>query len=399
MRQAFLWMRDAEGEAPFWQEDLAGINVLHRQLLCLRRGGIARVRIVGEEAPRALAWISRWAKDPRLEGLEVEADGAVPAGELALVVDARHVFPPGLILDALRRERPFVYLDAAGASGATGLSTAASISSDAPQLAPPAPLFLARVDTPDGRQRAERLLLASLGKATDGWFSRHFNRPLSLWITRKLATRAVSPNQMTAVTLLVGLASGLVSAFGGYGPFLAGALLFQLASVLDGVDGELARLRFEESPRGEWLDTVSDDLTNVAYFAGLTVGLWRTRSPTWIVACGIAALALDVATVGFLYWRVTSRLGGRSLLAFQREMEAPELRSRPWVRFLLGLQRLVKRDAYGVAFVLLALVSASWLVLPLSALALAVTLPAVVGMEIRAVLNRPASGPGRPPPP
>jgi phosphatidylglycerophosphate synthase len=190
---------------------------------------------------------------------------------------------------------------------------------------------------------------------------------------------------MTALTFLVGLTSGLVSAIGGYGAFLAGALLFQLASVLDGVDGELARLRFQESPRGEWLDTVCDDLTNVAYFAGLTAGLWRSGSPTWLVTCGLAVLALDAATVGFLYWRVAARLGGRSLLGFQREMEGPELRRRPWGRFLLGLQRLVKRDAYGVAFVLLALANTAWLVLPATALALAVTLPAVVGLEIRAV--------------
>jgi phosphatidylglycerophosphate synthase len=379
------------GEPAFWRESLGGLGILHRQLLCLHGAGIARVRIVGEGASAAMAWTSRWAKDPRLEGLEVGEDGPVPASELAVVVDGRHVFSRGLILDALDRGRPFVYLDAEGAPGATGLSTSTSIPSDAPRIAPPAPLFLARVDTSDGRRRAERLLLESLGKSTDGWFSRHLNRPLSLRISRRLAPRPVSPNQMTAVTFLVGLASGLVSAMGGYGAFLAGALLFQLASVLDGVDGELARLRFQESPRGEWLDTVCDDVTNLAYFAGLSAGLWRTGGPTWLVACGIAALALDVATVAFLYWRVVARLGGQSLLAFQREMESPELRRRPVVRFLLGLQRFVKRDAYGVAFVLLALVNASWLALPLTVLALAITFPAVVGLEIRAVLSRPAA--------
>jgi phosphatidylglycerophosphate synthase len=39
-------------------------------------------------------------------------------------------------------------------------------------------------------------------------------------------------------------------------------LLFQLNSIIDGVDGELARMRLEASVLGEWLDTVGDGLCN-----------------------------------------------------------------------------------------------------------------------------------------
>jgi CDP-L-myo-inositol myo-inositolphosphotransferase len=250
-------------------------------------------------------------------------------------------------------------------------------------------------DTAAGRRRAASALLASLAKPTDGWFSLHLNRPLSLRLTRWLAPFGVSPDAMTLVTLLVGAASALVSALGSHAAFVWGAVLFQAASVLDGVDGELARLGFRESTRGEWLDTVSDDLTNLLYLAGVTLGVHRAFGSVPLVAAGVAAMMLDIAIVGFLYWRVVARLGGRSLLAFQGELDRPELLANRWGRLLRLGQRLLKRDAYGFAFLLFAILGVPWLTLVGTALGLAVGLPAVIVLEVRAlrraaVLDSPA---------
>jgi phosphatidylglycerophosphate synthase len=49
-----------------------------------------------------------------------------------------------------------------------------------------------------------------------------------------------------------------------------GAFLVHVQSVLDGCDGELARLKFQSSRFGEWLDNVLDDTMNIAY--GLALG-------------------------------------------------------------------------------------------------------------------------------
>jgi len=64
---------------------------------------------------------------------------------------------------------------------------------------------------------------------------------------------------MTVVANVIG-ALGVVLVFQGTWATLAlGALLVQLQSILDGCDGEIARLKFKSSKIGEWLDNVLDD--------------------------------------------------------------------------------------------------------------------------------------------
>ena len=73
----------------------------------------------------------------------------------------------------------------------------------------------------------------------------------------------------------------------------------QLNSILDGCDGELARVRFEGSKLGQWLDTIGDDLSNVIFWAAVAYGsrtvpdwgLWLARAG-WLAAGanGLSAL-------------------------------------------------------------------------------------------------------------
>ena len=80
--------------------------------------------------------------------------------------------------------------------------------------------------------------------------SRHFERRISLAVTRRLAWTPITPNAMTLVSLAVGLAGAPFFLSARPAWQLVGALLFLTHSILDGCDGELARLKFLESPRG-----------------------------------------------------------------------------------------------------------------------------------------------------
>ena len=63
---------------------------------------------------------------------------------------------------------------------------------------------------------------------------------------------------------------------------LIGAILSVFASILDGCDGEVARLRFQDSAFGCWLETVCDYLYYVFIFAGMTIGLLG-RGPVYVI--------------------------------------------------------------------------------------------------------------------
>jgi uncharacterized protein (TIRG00374 family) len=154
-----------------------------------------------------------------------------------------------------------------------------------------------RVNTEEDRQSAERKLDRWLVKPTDGIYAR-LNRRISIPISRQLIKSPVTANMVTIFTLGVGFASGAFFALGGYWNTLLGALLCLWSSILDGCDGEVARLKLQESAFGCWLETVCDYLFYLFLFVGMTMGLWRSSGSKMYLVCG--GLLLFGAIASFL---------------------------------------------------------------------------------------------------
>ena len=154
-----------------------------------------------------------------------------------------------------------------------------------------------RVATEEDRIAAEHKLDRWLVKPTDGNFAR-FNRRISVPISRQLIKLPITPNMVSLFTLGVGLAAGLLFARGSYWNMLAGAVLSLFASILDGCDGEVARLKLMESDFGCWLETVCDWLYYLFVFAGMAIGLSKTLGPSEAIIWG--SLLLFGAVMSFL---------------------------------------------------------------------------------------------------
>jgi phosphatidylglycerophosphate synthase len=154
-----------------------------------------------------------------------------------------------------------------------------------------------RVSSSEDRLLAEQKLDQWLVKPTDGVFAR-MNRKVSIPISRQLIKFPITPNMVSLFTLGVSFLAGVFFALGGRENMLIGALLSVFASILDGSDGEVARLTFQESAFGCWLETVCDYLYYVFLFAGMMIGLLR-RGPVyliWGVVLCVGALASFLAT-------------------------------------------------------------------------------------------------------
>ena len=132
-----------------------------------------------------------------------------------------------------------------------------------------------RVRTEEDRHVAEEKLDCWLVKPTDGMYAR-FNRRISIPISRQLIKFPITANMVSIFTLGVGIASAGFFAFGGYWHTLVGAFLCLFASILDGCDGEVARLKLMESDFGCWLETVCDYLFYLFLLVGMTIGQWRS---------------------------------------------------------------------------------------------------------------------------
>ena len=143
--------------------------------------------------------------------------------------------------------------------------------------------------------RAERWLLRSLIKQREGFMSRHFERRVSLALTRRLANTSITPNMMTVISGAVGLLGATFFLSPAPRWQLTGALLFLAHSILDGCDGELARLKFQHSHWGAVLDFWCDNVVHVAVFLCIAVGWSRDIGAAWPLGLGAVA---SVATVG-----------------------------------------------------------------------------------------------------
>lgn len=121
----------------------------------------------------------------------------------------------------------------------------------------------------------------------DGLVSRHLNRKISRPITRLLAPTGITPNQVTFISFLIAL---LASAAFALGSNVLGGLLAQFSSIVDGVDGEIARLKGLASPFGAFYDAVLDRYADAAIILGMI--LWALRFESWTGTWPLGLLAL-----------------------------------------------------------------------------------------------------------
>jgi CDP-L-myo-inositol myo-inositolphosphotransferase len=224
----------------------------------------------------------------------------------------------------------------------------------------------------DGNEidRIEQDFLRVSGKSQDGLVSRYLNRPISRAITRLLLRFPATPNGWTWLISPIPIIAAFVLARGTYWSFFWGLVLFQVFSVFDGCDGEIARAKFMESDRGRRLDDFFDVLSNVLLALGLGVGLSRQTRFYWIE--GILTAALIIVNEWYLASRtpavvvdsVRDSLGGT---LYPRHRELVE-RSGLLIfgeKFASSLIQLTKRDVAVLFFVLLAIIGLPSLILHL----------------------------------
>ncbi|MFG1942002.1 CDP-alcohol phosphatidyltransferase family protein [Nonomuraea sp. NPDC048826] len=120
------------------------------------------------------------------------------------------------------------------------------------------------------------------------WAGVLYMRRLSIYVTWLMTKTPVTPNQLTWVMTLAGVAAGVVVALPGLWAAVGAALLVQVYLLLDCSDGELARWTGKTSLTGVYLDRVGAYFTEAALLAGLG---WRASAvlPDWYTVLGFAA--------------------------------------------------------------------------------------------------------------
>jgi phosphatidylglycerophosphate synthase len=223
---------------------------------------------------------------------------------------------------------------------------------------------------------AERRLLSTLVKDTDGFMARHVERPISLQISRLLARTGVTPNQMSMISIAVGVCGGFFFLAASALMQTIGALLFLIHSILDGCDGELARLKFQESRWGGVLDFWGDNIVHAVIFACMAAGWSISAHASWPLLLGALAVLGALGSASFVYWRIIRGKEDDGGALFTSVSEAPE---RPLARLLDGASR---RDFVYLVLILAVFGKSNWFLI-LAALGAPIYFALVVALAAR----------------
>lgn len=308
----------------YWRK-IAGVPFLLRNILNIQRGGVERlVLVTGENANAGDELLHRLLMDPRVT-LKLDAltdsvqlaEMAIGMGEL-LFLDGSLLYDKHKIKSALAPEaesgetgkhRSFLLdpnsttllLEQMDSYNFSDLELARERSSqsesDSSDSGKHRLVYLLETEHPkisslqDFQTANGRILKKSGGLSNDSFATRILSRPVSQRLTRLVLNTRISPNQITVFSFFLGLGSALCFFQGGYGMGVGGAGLLLLSIWVDGVDGEIARIKFMESPFGAKLDILCDNIVHVAVFFSIGMGLYHTQGETiYLVLGGLAAL-------------------------------------------------------------------------------------------------------------
>ncbi len=199
-----------------------------------------------------------------------------------------------------------------------------------------------------------------MSKPQDGFVSRFLNRPISRHITRFLLKFPIPPSAWTILIFFLPLIACVFFVRGDYVSVVIGAAVFQVFSILDGCDGEIARAKNLESRLGERLDHLCDFLASLLYVLALGLGLHRSSE-------GIVCAVLITANESLLRASksevsVASSTLHESLYARHHGMIGHSGLLKLGDRFVWWLFQLTKRDMAVFVFLILAsLDRAEWI--------------------------------------
>jgi CDP-L-myo-inositol myo-inositolphosphotransferase len=150
--------------------------------------------------------------------------------------------------------------------------------------------FWIDIDDETTYKKAEHTLLKSLKKPTDGPISRYINRQVSIRISKLLVRTKLTPNQISFISFLMCFISAGLIAQSGYLFLAIGAILAQFTSIIDGCDGEVARLKFQTTEFGAWFDAVLDRYGDAIILFGLISHLYIDKPNFIILLVGFLAI-------------------------------------------------------------------------------------------------------------
>ena len=232
----------------------------------------------------------------------------------------------------------------------------------------------------DDIKKGEKLISDYIIKNTGGFIAQKINKRISLPISIRMAKTRIHPNYLTVFNMIIGLLSSYFIYLSTLSYFsdkinyflmaALGGLFFQAASVLDGVDGEVAKFTLTVSKLGGWLDTLSDNATLLLFLISNSYLFYTVMGGTASFIT-IAVLFISLAIMLFIMVNYLSKYSDSgSLVAYDREFLQKLPPSDKLVQFALKMKYLTKKEMFSIIFCLIGFTGYIYLIIPMAAFAL-----------------------------
>ena len=119
---------------------------------------------------------------------------------------------------------------------------------------------------------------------------RYIIRKISGFITGLLVNTPVTPNQVTIISLILGIASAAFFSHGAHTYTIIAGLFYFISTVFDQCDGEVARYKQMTSDFGKTFDIIVDSIVNATITIGITIAIYKTNGSGLSIIAGLLAM-------------------------------------------------------------------------------------------------------------
>ena len=192
-------------------------------------------------------------------------------------------------------------------------------------------------------------------------------RHLSYRLTPILLKTSITPNQITAVSLLFGLLCAVCFILGNYIAGIIGAILLTASYTFDNCDGEVARIKKMSSEFGAKFDDIVDVLVDSSFFASLGYGTSQvTHQPFWFWFGCAAAAGACIDYIIDLNYHSKNKKKEDSKTREQLAIESKQPQNKmDWLIYIF--HKLCRAD-FCIIVLILALCNVTWILLPFAAI-------------------------------
>jgi len=191
-------------------------------------------------------------------------------------------------------------------------------------------------------------------------------RHLSYRLTLVLLRWPITPNQVTVVSLVLGLGGAGLFVFGNWSLGVLGGLLLVASYVLDNCDGEIARIKQLSSEFGARLDDIVDSTVDTCFFLALGYGAASASGQQiwfWLGLAAALGAAIDFWVEQIKEARLKGKEGVKSREEYLTEPKQPE----DWIDWSIYIFHELSRADFCLIVLSLAVFDVTWILLPLAA--------------------------------